>query len=224
MLVAFLAAALRADFRDRYYRCAMFIALATLTKTIPVLLLPWLWRRNYRAGLLATVLIIVGYVPYADAGLGLFESLIRFGGETQLLGFGHELLSACLDPRSARWLGAATITCVALWQAWRRTPLPQCMFAVLSTTILLMPVVHFWYLVWIVFLLPFAFRISWCVLAASMVFYFEAAHHRATIGHWSMPTSVPLLVYTPFVVVWVIESLAALQRRQRGDSGMSNDL
>lgn len=224
MLVAFLAAALHAQFRDRHYQCAAFIALATLTRTIPILLLPWLWRCNYRAGLLATILIAVGYLPYVDAGLGLFDSVIRFGGGTQLLGFGYALLSTCFGPQSARWLGAATIAGVAMWQAWRRTPLPRCMFAVLSTTILLMPVVHFWYLVWILLLLPFTRRISWCVLAASMIFYFEAAHQRNTQGDWIMPTWVPFFVYTPFVTAWAIELWLVLRRGQRGDSGMSNDL
>ena len=79
--------------------------------------------------------------------------------------------------------------------------------------IIFMPIVHFWYLTWVMMAMPFVMRASWIVLSASMVFYFEANHQQLTTGVWLIPDWVPYAVYGPFVVAVLVEAWARRRRR-----------
>lgn len=205
LMVASLAGAGLADAHRRPYLCAGLVAAAILVKLVPVVLLPWLAWKNRRAALLCVALVVAGYAPYADAGGVLFASLWRFTADTQLLGLGHGLLCAVLDGRMSRGIGALIVLSVALWHAWRGASLAVYMLSVFGVLIVFMPVVHFWYLTWVLTAVALAPRVSWMVLAACMVFYFEAAWHRATTGDWRMPTWVAYGVYAPFLGTWLVE-------------------
>ncbi len=210
-MVAFLAAAGIADAYRKPYACAAFLAGAILTKIVPVILIPWLARKNLWAAGLAAALVVLGYLPYIDPDAALFHSLVKFPRDTEMLSLGHGAAMKVLDGQGSRVLCGLVIMSVALWHARKPSPLSHALLPVFGAVIICLPVVHFWYIVWIAMALPFAPRVSWLVLCASMVFYFESTHVGVVTGTWSMPTWVVYPVYTPFVIAAGIE--IAMRRR-----------
>ncbi len=215
-MIAMLAAAGLADAHRRPYLCAACVAAAVLTKILPVLLLPWLARRNARAAIFAVALVVLGYLPYVEPGAQVFHSLIRVPRTTEMLSLGHGAMLNVAGADASRALCALIVVSVALWHARRSSPLSRVMLPIFGAMIIFMPIVHFWYLTWILLALPFAPRVCWLVLTASMVFYFEAMLQQTLTETWSMPTWVPYPVYAPFVMAWIVELVAARRRRLTG--------
>lgn len=207
LMIALLVGAGLADAHRRPYLCAGLLAGGILAKLVPIVLLAWLARKHGRAVLFALAVVAVGYLPYASAGTGLFDSVLRFVGTTQMLGLGHSLLSLCLDGGTAQWVCALLLIGVIVWCVMRRDALDAYALAVCGAVILLAPIVHFWYVTWVLIFLAFAPRVSWLVLAGAMVFYFEGAAQRSLTGAWALPPWVPFAVYAPFVVAWAVERL-----------------
>lgn len=216
-LVVLLAAAGLADARRRTYWCAVFLGGAILTKIIPVVLLPWLGRKHARAMLLAVVVVVAGYLPFATPGAALFHSLVKFPRETEMLSLGHGAARWVFGADASRLVCAALIAGVALWHARRRAPLSRVLLPVFGAVIVFMPIVHFWYLTWIVPALAFVPRASWLVLTGGMVFYFESTLVEAQTGTWEMPAWVCYAVYAPFVAAAAVE--LGLWWRRSGRAG-----
>lgn len=204
-LVALLAGAGLADARRRPYLCAVLLSGAILTKIVPIVLLPWLARKHWRAALLAGGVIVAAYVPFASPGVSLFHSLVKFPRETEMLSLGHGAALKLFAADASRLVCGLAIAGVALWHARRPAPLSRVLLPVFGGFVIFMPIVHFWYLTWIALGLVFAPRASWMVLLASMVFYFEATLVGARTGTWNMPAWVSYPVYGPFVAAAVIE-------------------
>ena len=92
----------------------MLLVGAILAKLVPLIVLPWLAVRHWRGAVVCVLVVLLGYIVYVDAGWSLFDSLVRFGGGTDLLGLGNGVLSALLGSvaavergQSATWLGWA---------------------------------------------------------------------------------------------------------------------
>ncbi len=218
LMLLLLVAAGFADERKRLLSCGFLLGLATLAKLIPVLLLPWLMWRHWRAGLVMIGVIGLGYLPYIDAGSALFASLTRFGGQTDMLGLGFSVLSWLTDGGLARVVGIALIGGASLYSAWRSESLADAMYLPFAAMVLLMPVVQYWYVTWILILMPLRPRVAWLVLAGCMVFYFESGRQLAEFGTWTLPGWTIWAVYTPFVVALVVEAIVARRRATRSDA------
>lgn len=219
VMIAFLAGAGLAHAHRRIFLCAACLAGAILAKLMPILLLLWLFRQKPAAAVLAVVLVIAGTIPYADAGGGLLDSLIRFGATTQMLSPAVGLFSWMLGDTGGRLLCVLIVLSVAMWHSNARIPLFVTMRSTFGALIVFMPVVHYWYLSWVLVALPFGVRLSWLILAASMGLYFEAAHLRATTGAWAMPPWVLYGIYGPFLIAWIFETLVARIRSRPASVG-----
>ncbi|MEE9293595.1 MAG: hypothetical protein V3W34_01340 [Phycisphaerae bacterium] len=212
-MIAMLAAAGLADARRRPYLCAACLAAAVLTKVVPIFLLPWLARKNIKAAIFAVALILAGYLPYLEAGPALFHSLIRWPRGNEMLSLGHGMAMKILEPDASRVVCVLIIIAVALWQARRPEPLGRVLLPVFGACILFMPIVHYWYLTWVLLALSFSLRVSWLVLCATMVFYFEATLQESLAGAWNMPRWVSYATYTPFVIVAAAECVVTRSQR-----------
>jgi hypothetical protein len=205
MLLCLVAGGLMIE-RERMYVGAVLIAAAIAAKIVAVVMLGWLAVRNWRAALLCVVCVAILYLPYASAGAGLFESLIRFVGGTAFFGLLHPVCAMAVGQNAARLCGSAVLVAVALRSVLRGHSFPIYGGVVLAVLILVAPIVHIWYLTWVLVFLPLRLRWSWLVLAAGMVFYFEAERARQLTGQWAMPAWAPFAAYGPFVVAWVAEA------------------
>lgn len=206
LMLACLAAAGWADSRRRHALCGLLLGAAILAKTVPVLLLPWLLRRSPRAFLACVAGIAVGYAPHLDGDWTVFISLWRLAAHEFTLGPGQTALAFVFNPETVRVLSGMVVGASALMQAKRRVPLAKAAPAVFGAALVWMPVVHYWYVGWVILFLPFRVRPSWFVVTATMVFYFEATRAAQT-GEWRMPGWTVYAVYGPFLIVWIVERL-----------------
>ncbi len=147
------------------------LALATLTKPLPVLLLPVLWPRwrwSQRVAYFATVGAVLapfgwtaGWGLGADSGgTGLFGSARVFSGWTFNGGVYHWLENWLgTGPARAVVLGAMAAVAMAVWSRARDRPAPRDALSLAAVPVMayavLTPILHPWYLILLVALFPF---------------------------------------------------------------------
>jgi hypothetical protein len=202
-LMCFLILAAIWAVQKRHFRLsAACLALATLTKFIPLLLLPVFLRRwPWRVSLFYGVLLGAAFGPFiwmdglAQEGTGVFGAAQIYAQEWQtnagLLHWGGELLQAhSNDPLSlARLISQGLLVILGAFFFWRpgRDIYPP--LALLISAYLLLAFAMFpWYLAWLLILLPLLpLRPPWMLFGAawlyfswavnlSYLFYLDPAH------------------------------------------------
>ncbi|HHI80564.1 MAG TPA: hypothetical protein ENK02_11345, partial [Planctomycetes bacterium] len=156
-----------------------FLGLAISSKYLPVLLLPWLLRKDFRIPLVALGVVALSYLPfYPPSGdvLLLFEGLRNYGVRWRgnesffwLLAEGTRWAQEALrDAGWTHWPVGVELQKVSklpflvlfglgslLVFVWERVP-ARAFVLVLAILFVLTPTLHPWYLVWVV---PFLFSI-----------------------------------------------------------------
>jgi len=156
--------------RRRSLLAAVALAGSFSVKFLPVVLIPLLWRRiDLRHGLLATGLVLLLYVPFSGesfippiGSLGVYVEQWRFNGPL------FRLLSPLVGTFGALALATAGGFGVAV-MASRRLDLesPDAWSWPMATTLLLLPAIYPWYLLW---LTPFlASRAAWPLIAWTVI-------------------------------------------------------
>lgn len=208
--VFFLAAGLWCLASRRVRTGFLMLGLAVAAKYVAVVVLPFfLSSRNWRHGLFA-LFPLASFLPFVDAGAGLFASLGHFGahmhyndGITSLM----RLFLGPWTPWAAMGLLAGSLVLILLVEpdpfrsAWLAT----------ATLLLLMPTFHPWYLL---LALPFLVLFpspAWIYLSAGMVFTFPVLAFEWRTGvfqeiHW--------LKWLEFLPFWAL-LLFGLRRDQR---------
>jgi hypothetical protein len=216
LFLAFLVLAGWSWDRGRALRAAALLAGAILTKTVAVLLLPWMLLRRPKAGLLVCFpLVLLGYLPYL--GANPFDTLVRFGSE---FAFNASLY------RVAEWLtpgGAHSLVAVALlaWTGWIALSQPRYAAAgalLFAGLLLLSPTVHLWYLTWFLVLLPASGmrKWSWPLLAWSVTVFFSGPTYLAIYrsGPWVEHFELTWLVYAPVGLLALVLAWRSWPRRR----------
>jgi hypothetical protein len=141
-------------------------------------------------------------LPYLFAGPNLLGSLPLFGRTWASNAGLFVVLENVFGAYGARAV-AVTLLLALLVNLWlRATPREDAAFAFVFATLLLSPVVHPWYLIWLVALHPLA-RVSSTITTAVLFWsltipsaYLAIPVYRTT-GQWSVPLSALLLQYVP---------------------------
>ncbi len=194
------------------------LAAAFAVKFLPVVLAPLLWRRvSLRDALVGVVLIGLAYLPFLDTSLTL--PVGSLGAYTESWRFNGPVF-ALLEP----WLGVvpvlvlATAAGVAVASMARRTMTvddPAAWAWPLAASLLIMPAVYPWYLLW---LTPFlTTRATWPLVGwtlASMLTYVVWSSELAGTG-WVLPGWVVPVEYGLLAVVglWVWRLSGPFARR-----------
>ncbi len=213
---------------------ALSLGVAIAIKITPLALLP-VWMFALRSGRRALVLLLVVFAPlgifalvYGFPSVPVFSTLREFGTSFRVN-----------DPfwwmvEAAGWsnstgnnvlygiVGAATCVALAYWfrRDWRRG-----LLWVWGAALLLSPVVHAWYLVWI---LPLAAwrgpgARAWFVFSVSMFGYFllwEVNH--ASGKPWVEPLWLRLVILWPPLLYLLGTKLIGDKRRTMNDAGSSD--
>jgi hypothetical protein len=158
LAVAAVVLAALAAARSRHALAGAALALATLVKLYPALLLPLLLRSGGRRALLPFALLLgAGYLPLAWRGLDALGSLPRY------------LVEEHFNPGLARtllpWPAVPPLAMVA-WAAWagwrpRATTLVAAAVPLVGGVVLLEPNVFPWYVLWLVPFLALAPSLPW---------------------------------------------------------------
>ena len=200
----------------RLKSAGLLLGLAIAAKIVPVVLLPWLAWRHPRSAVIAVATVALCYVPYLISGPAGLANLWRFGEGGVLLSLLALAPASAVDTAIVRYALATVLALTSLVLAWRRRDFVQYAAEMAAALVLLLPIVHYWYLTWVLLLQPFRPRIRWLVAALLMVVYFEAERRAVVYGEWTMPSWAPVGIWAPFLCVWLIE--AANRRRGTRES------
>jgi uncharacterized membrane protein len=152
--------------RDRLYLSAVLIAVAITIKYVPVLLIPALFIGRSRREQITVVGIVVCiiaalYLPFITTFTNLLGSLPIFAEHWQA----NSLLYSMLTWLGSAWLTSehirlvlgllALVLAAVIWRRHHKQPIAAAMMTYLALLIC-SPVVHAWYIILPVLLLPFA--------------------------------------------------------------------
>jgi len=205
LMLVWIAAGLLAARYQRVYLLAGCVGLAIASKLVAVVLLPWLFWRHRWAGMLAVLVAAATYLPYLGAGSELLVGLQRFAGTTSIFGLIHGPVQAWLGDTWSRPVCGGLLVAVCGWLATRRLAFDDYARSAFSALLVLMPVVHVWYLSWLLPVNCRRLRVWNLVFCASMVFYFESERIRFMTGQWRMPEWAAYATFAPVVVAVAVE-------------------
>ncbi len=205
--------------RQRPLAGAACLGLGVLAKLVPVLLVPIVWKRiGWRGVAVVMSVVVVGYLPYVDAGEMLFSGLMTYGETWEYNGSVFSLLALVAEGVNgsmtgvrllvgAAWVATALALGRAVQAGWSPVAAVACWLAVFLA---LHPSPQPWYGVWLIpFLCIWPWRAGWIwmlTIVLSYGYYIDAS------DRWW----IRLCEYLPVYGVLVWQGARALGRR--GDS------
>jgi alpha-1,6-mannosyltransferase len=201
----------------------LLLGVAAAVKIVPLALFPvWAfaagsWRRALGSFPMFIAPLVVSAFVYGFPGVPVFATLQRFGHNFLVNDLIWSLLkggTTSTDSAQNGMIEAGTVCTLLLLAFWLRRDWRRGLLWVWGALLLLSPVVHAWYVVW---LLPVAAwrgagARAWFVLSISMFGYFllwEVNHESRR--PWEEPLWLRILIYIPPAVAaaWI-----ALQQRR----------
>ena len=202
--VAWLASARRS-------KAAVALGIAIALKFVPIFLLP-VWacalRRRWPALLLALAIPAALTLPYGGPSVVL-RPLLAFTEVTRFNDLVWGFLEALTipNPFGRNWPFTATLLLVVAVIVWQlRADWPRAALWVFGATLLLSPVLHPWYVTWI---LPFAVwrgQHAWTVLSLSALSAFLLWETTPLWNAWQPNLLTRALVAVPPLIAWSIQS------------------
>lgn len=130
------------------------LGLAVSVKITAAIFLLWYLRRSWKTLMVAVVVFLLSYLPYVDAGWGLVESLSRFGQADFFFSLTRTLGLTDLGPDPIRWASIVALAVLLLVLLWRTKRFVDYGYAACGVFLLLTPVLHYWYLTWVLAWIP----------------------------------------------------------------------
>jgi len=216
MVAAMLGTWLAADAR-RHRLAWLALGIAIQIKLIAVLLAPLLFTGKARRGawLLLPVLALPS-LPFAGALAEWLHGVHTFGGGGFFNGpFPGVLAFAGMPVDLARPVAASLfLACAALVSLarWRGLPLLDASFAMLSALLVFSPIVHFWYLAWILPLACLRPSLGWTTASLTMAGYFLAWLTLQRHGWWGFGHGVSSAIWLPAFAAFLLQRHPLLRR------------
>ncbi len=191
------------------------LAGGALVKIVPILALPFMVRRiSIGSFAFFMCLVCAAYIPFRDAGSSLFYSLGIYAEKWM---FNASLFYLCALAMDS--LGTARIACGIMFagiysliliryakaENISANMLYYCVFLVLGATVILSPVVHPWYVCWIVPFLVLYPMVSWIALSGTVFLSYYVLKQYAETGVWAESPIVTCMVYIPFYSILLFE-------------------
>ena len=188
------------------------LALSFLGKLLALIFLPFiLQKKKVFSTVLFVAVICVAYLPFLGAGTKLFQSLIIYSNEWVFNGSLYPLFIWVLpSPATARGMSAIlfvlTIGVLFFWYRKRHLDADKRSiyiigFIGLGLLLLVTPVLHPWYVCWIVpFLVIYPNR-AWIFLTGSVFLSYWVLKGYVASGVWEESTVIKMLEYLPFYVL-----------------------
>jgi hypothetical protein len=198
---------------------AVAFAIAVAVKFLPIVLVPFYWRRlRIRDALLAVFVFALLYLPFLERGriptgsLGAYVQSFRFNGPV------FAILERVMTPQVAAGLALLAGLLAAIWMRSRSADLSSDALAwPMAASLLLAPVVYPWYLLW---LLPFLRSVSTMpiiIWTVSIIPTYYVWHLRSLGQPWLVPGWIMLLEYGAVATAVAILGLRWRQRPSVSD-------
>jgi len=182
----------------------LFLALSVLSKFFALLLAPVFLKRVRRIyAVLFALVVIAGYVPYADAGRNLLDGLAQYSAawENNDSLFRLLLLAGNSKPQAGLIAGVFLAALVLFALKQRLEPLRASLFLI-AALLLLSPNAFPWYFTWTIPFLCFYPNAPWLLMSVTCVLgYAPLIAYSAGFAYQDSPL-ILALEYTP-VLAWL---------------------
>jgi rSAM/selenodomain-associated transferase 2 len=195
---------------------ALALGIAVMSKYLSAVAAPFLMGRGNSVKLLAVFVPLLLFVPYLDAGWGIFGSLVEFGVAMHYNDSIAAVFRECLGPAALPALGGLLFLCLA-WVFLSVDDALHSAYLAVGCVLLFLPTLHPWYLVLIApFLCVFPSR-AWLYLQTAVLFTFPVMAGDMRTGLFQEIPRLKLLEYLPFygLLVWGIVREGYLVRERR---------
>ncbi|HEY0809887.1 MAG TPA: hypothetical protein VGD49_06975 [Longimicrobiales bacterium] len=212
--VAFLVGALALAARDRQLRAGVVLAASIATKLVAAPI-AFITARSFRLPFAVLATVAVLYAPFVLHGEDALGSLGLFARSWESNGSLYSLFAPLIGPQVYRLSAAAVLLgCIALLRI-RNIDVIDAVAAYFLALFILAPVVHPWYLLWLLALLPLrrrafdAFGVAALYWTVSVALAYTALHQQQVYGEWRVPGWFLLLQYGPMFVLLLQKSRGA---------------
>lgn len=208
LMVAALLATLLAASREKK-SAWLWLALSIQIKLVCVILIPlFLTRKLWKSSWLMLPVLILPGLPFLSALPEWIEGVRTFAGSGSFNAPLYTLLSSIGLSASlvktictAAFLISAAAICIARWRGLAL--IDSCLW-MLSALLVCSPIVHFWYLAWLLPLAALRPSFGWITASITMAAYFTAWWTQATHGWWGFGHGISAIIWLP----WFITALA----------------
>ena len=202
------------------------LALSFLGKLLALIFLPFiLQKKKVLSTVLFVAVICVAYLPFLGAGTKLFQSLIIYSNEWVFNGSLYPLFIWVLpSPATARGMSAIlfvlTIGVLFFWYRKRHLDADKGSiyiigFIGLGLLLLVTPVLHPWYVCWIVpFLVIYPNR-AWILLTGAVFLSYWVLKGYVASGVWEENLLVVTLEYVPFYGLLLFDGIQGFRKRSQ---------
>jgi alpha-1,6-mannosyltransferase len=160
--------------------------------------------------------VIVGYLPFAGAGSGLFSSLEIYGTQWRFNGLIYKLLHSMVgDPLRTRWILTLLLGVAVVYQSFKQRDPLRFAFVVIATALLLAPTLYPWYVAWVVPFLCFYPNRAWILFTGLVMLSYWVWVVSAVGGEWELSWRLYAIEYVPFYALLLFD---ARRRRQETPS------
>ena len=195
---------------------ALAIGIAVMSKYLSAVAAPFLMGRGNGVKPLAVFVPLLLFVPYLDAGWGIFGSLAELGAAMHYNDSIAAVFRYSLGPAALPALGGLLFLCLA-WVFLSVDDALHSVYLALGCVLLFLPTLHPWYLVLIApFLCVFPSR-AWLYLQAAALFTFPVMAGDMRTGLFQEVPWLKFPEYLPFygLLVWGIVRNGYLVRERR---------
>jgi hypothetical protein len=203
--------------QDRKFSWAWFwLGMAIQIKIIAIALLPlYLWRCQWQKSWIILIPLAVPSLHFMTTLPGLLQGLWHFGGLSAFNGPIHGPLSALLagNTASATVILMVLFGVVVLWIIRSIASLPKAVYLTLAALVLFLPVVHYWYILWVIPFIVMFPGLSWLVLSFTSGAYFFSVFSAEQGEEWMLPIWAMWMIWLPFLLLLAYELRIAILRR-----------
>lgn len=216
LMTAALFAALLAASRQRM-SAWLWLGVAIQIKLVCLVLVPLFLTRKLLRGVwwLPLVLILPG-LPFLSGFVEWLGGVRQFAGSGAFnaplftllasTGLSHEIVHLV---GATAFGGCAFAICIARWRAM---PLVDAALWMLGALLVCSPVVHFWYLTWLLPLAALRPSFAWTTLSITMGGYFISWWTLANHGWWGYGHVVATCIWLPWLVAGLAQHRSLLAR------------
>lgn len=186
----------------------IWLGIAIQIKIVAVVLIPlFLWRCHWRYAWLIFIPLLLPSVYFIDSLPGLFQGLWAFGGTNAFNGPIHGPISYLLDG-NIKWATRIIVVLfglVTLWVLWSIKTPAKAAYLLIASLVLLSPVVHYWYILWVIPFVTLYPSSSWLILSLSSGAYFASTFSVENGEEWSLPLWAMYVIWLPFLLALAYE-------------------
>jgi len=194
----------------------VWLGVAIQIKIIAIVLVPlFLLRCQWRYVVWLLIPLVLPSLYFLDSLSGLFQGLWAFGGTNAFNGPIHGPINYLLDGNTT-WATASVFVLfgfVSLWILWAVKTPTKAAYLLIASFVLFSPVVHYWYVLWVIPFVVLYPSLSWLVLSFTSGAYFTSTFSVENGEDWSLPFWAMCLMWGPFLLVLVCELRIGIIRK-----------